>query len=340
MFTISYDKQGYAHIKNSSGKYLGVTKSRAVSGANVKQYRRNDSLAQKWIIIKRSNGSYRIQSALWENLSLDVDGGLSAVGTNVQVCANNSTAAQRWTFKTPAAAAKAAAKAEAAAAKEAQNSKKITLRGTVKQSYQGISLRTAKAAGIDVSVWNGDINWYKVAASGVRFAIIRCGYGSDFASQDDVKFLQNVKGARAAGLDIGVYLYSHATNTTGARSEAAHTLRLLKAAGLTPAKVKYGVYYDIEEADQYDTNMAPVCDEYCSIIKSAGYKAGVYSSLSWWNSRLYSVSFNKWNRWVAQWPPKTGSQECSYSGSYKIWQCMSDGVVPGIVGRVDMNLAY
>ncbi len=211
---------------------------------------------------------------------------------------------------------------------------------SVRNSFSGISLDGAKAIGIDVSVWNGDIDWNKVAASGIRFAIIRCGYGSDYTSQDDAKFYKNVQGARAAGLDIGVYLYSYATNTSMASSEADHTLRLLKSAGLSPRDLKYGVYYDIEEKSQMSISLEPLCRTYCNKIQNAGYTAGIYSSLSWWNSYLTSSSFNNWKRWIAQWPYKTGNKTCSYTGNYVLWQCMSDGSVPGIVGNVDMDIAY
>ena len=84
--------------------------------------------------------------------------------------------------------------------------------------------------GIDVSEHNGNIDWAKVKASGVNFAIIRCGYGSDYTYQDDKKWLQNVKGCKAAGIPFGVYLYSYAKNTTMAASEAQHVIRCLNNA--------------------------------------------------------------------------------------------------------------
>ena len=125
-----------------------------------------------------------------------------------------------------------------------------------------------------------------------------------------------------------------------ASSEAEHTLRLLRSAGLSPNDLKYGVYYDIEDESQMSVSLEPICRTYCNKIQNAGYTAGVYSSLSWWNSRLSSPSFNNWKRWVAQWPYKTGNKTCSYTGTYVLWQCMSDGTVPGIVGNVDMDIAY
>ena len=78
-----------------------------------------------------------------------------------------------------------------------------------------VEISGAKRVGIDVSYHNGTINWEKVKNSGISFAIIRCGYGSDFTSQDDTQFLNNVKGAQENGIDIGIYLYSYAMNLTG-----------------------------------------------------------------------------------------------------------------------------
>ena len=325
LFSISYDSAGYAVIKNtSSSKLLDVANANPVNCANVLQWRSNGGLNQKWIIIKNSDGTYRIQSALWENLSLDVHGGLASSGTNVEVYPSHSLSNQKWIFKTPSQAGNIP----------------ISISSVVRNSFSGISLAGAKAIGIDVSFWNGDIDWDKVAAAGIDFAIIRCGYGSDYSSQDDKKFYEYINGARSAGLDIGVYLYSYATNTSMASSEANHTLRMLRSAGLSPSDLKYGVYYDVEERAQMSTSLEPICRTYCNRIKESGYSVGVYSSLSWWNSYLTSSSFNNWNRWVAQWPYKTGNRTCDYNRRYEIWQCMSDGVVPGIVGNVDMDIAY
>ena len=319
-WTITFDKKGFATIKNASGKVLGVKDGRALSGTNVRQYTAKGSRAQKWIVSKNSDGTFSIQSALWADLMLDVKGAQTANGTNVWVYKANSTDAQKWrlTRKAPTVAG---------------------LSSSVSSSLDGIDMTGVKAVGIDVSFWNGDIDWNKVAESGISFVIIRCGYGDDYTSQDDSKFFQNVKGAKAAGLDLGVYLYSYAQRATGsesAASEAAHTLRLLKAAGLKPADLKYGVSYDIEDGSQSSIWLLPLCKAYCTAIKAAGYKVSIYSYLYWWNSKLTDADYSKWDRFIAQW----GVSSCGYTGDYKIWQCTSDGSVPGISGRVDMDLAY
>ena len=329
------------------------------SGAALQVYDHNGSAAQRFLVSKASGGAVYLQpvcsrlyvgpsssgalvqsasKAVWE-LSFSRSGSRRGV---VLTLLGKSTAVTAASGAQSAALKVSAAKGGASQAflPEVASSEVIEMDATVRNSFAGISLDGAKAIGIDVSVWNGDIDWRKVAASGIDFAIIRCGYGSDYSNQDDKKFYANINGARAVGIDIGVYLYSYATNTTMASSEAAHTLRLLKSAGLSARDLKYGVYYDIEDEDQMNISLEPICNTYCNTIRNAGYSVGVYSSLSWWNGRLSGSSLNNWNRWVAQWPFKTGNRTCSYTGRYEIWQCMSDGVVPGIVGNVDMDIAY
>ena len=215
-------------------------------------------------------------------------------------------------------------------------------RGVTDAVYDGLSdknLGNFTRLGIDVSQWNGNIDWNKARDAGVDYAIIRCGWGDDYTFQDDTKFLQNVAGARAAGVPIGVYIYSYAYSTSQASSEAAHTIRLLKAAGLKPSDVPYGVYYDLEESSVGSVAnrglLASMSRTYCSSIKAAGYRPGVYSSLWWWNNYLTDPVFNNWSRWVAQW-----NTSCTYLGTYDMWQCSSVGSVPGISGSVDMDVYY
>ena len=329
------------------------------SGAALQVYDHNGSAAQRFLVTKAPGGAVYLQpvcsrlyvgpsssgalvqsasKAAW-TLSFSKSGSRRGVVLALQ---GESTAVTAASGAQSAALKVSAAKGNANQAflPEPASKEALVIDATVRNSFTGISLEGAKAIGIDVSVWNGDIDWRRVAASGISFAIIRCGYGSDYSNQDDKKFYANVSGARAAGIDIGVYLYSYATNTTMATSEAAHTLRLLKSAGLSARDLKYGVYYDIEDEDQMSISLEPICNTYCRAIKNAGYSVGVYSSLSWWNGRLSATSLNSWNRWVAQWPYKTGNRTCSYTGRYELWQCMSDGVVPGIVGNVDMDIAY
>ena len=185
--------------------------------------------------------------------------------------------------------------------------------------------------GIDVSYWQGTIDWKKVKEAGVDFAIIRCGYGANTSSQDDSKFAANVKGCIANGIPYGVYLYAHANTVAKAQDEANHAIRLLKA---NNCSLSYPIYYDLEDSRVSKAGSATItkmADAFCSKLKNAGYPSGVYANLNWWNNKL--ASFDGYDRWVAQW-----ASSCDYKKPYSIWQCTSSTTISGISGRVDANL--
>ncbi len=193
--------------------------------------------------------------------------------------------------------------------------------------------------GVDVSKWQGTINWSK-AAKKISFAIIRCGYGTNSTSNDDSMFLKNVKGCLNNGIPFGIYLYSYGAS---AKSEANHVLRTLKNANLTPKDVDFPVYLDMEDAcmitkssKTYMTNAQKLTyvTKFCTLIEAAGYDAGVYANSYWWKTYLTSSKYNQWERWVARWG------KMDYTGTYSMWQYTSDGSVSGISGRVDMNRWY
>ena len=185
----------------------------------------------------------------------------------------------------------------------------------------------ATLTGIDVSEHQGKINWEKVKADGIDFAIIRCGYGTNSTSQDDDWFLYNATECERLGIPYGVYLYSYATNVARAQSEAEHVLRLLDGRTLS-----YPVYFDMEDASTIGCDLAGIAKKFCGIIEAAGYPVGVYANLNWWNNYLTDPCFSRWHRWVAQY-----NSSCQYTGTYAMWQYTSSGSVNGISGRVDMN---
>ncbi|MBQ2880341.1 MAG: cell wall-binding repeat-containing protein, partial [Anaerotignum sp.] len=185
----------------------------------------------------------------------------------------------------------------------------------------------ATLTGIDVSEHQGTIDWEKVKAAGIDFAIIRCGYGQDMASQDDLYFEYNADECERLGIPYGVYLYSYATNTTRASGEADHALRLLEGRHLS-----YPVYFDMEDSSTIGSDLGAIAETFCDKISAAGYPVGVYANLNWWNNYLTDNCFDDWHRWVAQY-----NSSCQYEGTYALWQYTSSGSVNGISGRVDMN---
>ena len=206
--------------------------------------------------------------------------------------------------------------------------------GVLDSNIENNYLRSARAynpnatrTGIDVSEHNGQINWEQVKNSGIDFAIIRCGYGMDQTDQDDKYWLRNVSECERLGIPFGVYIYSYATNTSRALSEAKHVLRLISG-----HKLSYPVYFDMEDTTTLGSDLTAIASTFCNTIKNAGYPVGVYANTNWWTNYLTDSTFSQWYRWVAQY-----NSTCTYTGEYAMWQYTSKGSVAGIVGNVDMN---
>lgn len=199
--------------------------------------------------------------------------------------------------------------------------------------------------GIDVSVHQGSIDWQEVKSSGVDFAIIRCGYvgkttGNGFI---DDRWFENVRGCLDNGIPFGVYIYSYATTTSRASSEADHVLRLLSEAGLDPIDLGYPVFLDMEDASTLYADHAAIATTFCNKIEAAGYSAGVYSSTGWFNERLTDPCFDNWTKWVAQWNTSMGltyNGLSNFESGNGMWQFSDYGSIPGINGAVDLDYTY
>ena len=231
----------------------------------------------------------------------------------------------------------------------ANGPKSYTYREQPSGKSEIVQVPNTTGVGIDVSEHQGKIDWAKVKADGVTFAIIRCGYGSDYTSQDDDYFLENVRGAQANGIPFGVYLYSYATKATGAapsaQSEAAHVLRQLKAAGLSPSKLALPVFYDLEEDAQWELSASRVgtlAEAFCSVLSSQGYKVGIYANQNWWKNKLTDPVFERsgWAKWVAQYYKKDKGTSPAGISDQQYWQFTDCGKVNGIPGYVDVNFSY
>ncbi len=228
----------------------------------------------------------------------------------------------------------APAASEAPAAVEAPEQELSAKSNTARDRYwkwSGSTRGPGYLKGIDVSYWQHNINWAKVKASGVDFAILRCGYGANVTSKDDSTFAANVKGCRDNGIPYGVYIYSYANTVAKASDEADHAIRLLRA---NNCKLSYPIYYDLEDktvSKASNATIVAMANTFCTKLRNSGYAAGVYASLSWWNGKL--SGFSGYDKWVAQW-----SSSCTYGKDYSIWQCSSDAKVSGISTRVDANL--
>lgn len=186
--------------------------------------------------------------------------------------------------------------------------------------------------GIDVSQWQGNIDFNKVKAAGVDFVIIRAGYGRNI-SQKDPYFEQNYSRAKAAGLNVGVYWYSYANSAVGAKTEAAVCLQAIK--GKT---FEYPIYFDLEERSQFNKGAAfcsSLVTAFCDAIEKAGYFAGLYISRSPLTQYITADVQKRYTLWVAEYGAKL-----NYNGSVGMWQNTSSWRVPGVNGNVDHDYSY
>lgn len=193
--------------------------------------------------------------------------------------------------------------------------------------------------GIDVSKWNGEIDWDRVQNAGINFAIIRCGYrgSSTGALVVDPYFAQNIQGALAAGLKVGVYFFTQATNEVEAVEEASMALALCE-----DYKITYPIFIDSEgaggngRADGLDMETrTKVCQAFCETVEDAGYASGIYGNRTWFRTKLRMDALSDHLIWLAEYREKP-----IYGGNYHFWQYTSSGNVDGIEGRVDLDVSY
>lgn len=186
--------------------------------------------------------------------------------------------------------------------------------------------------GIDVSKYQGNIDWQKVKASGVAFAMLRAGYGR-YAAQKDERFEANYQAAAAAGVPVGAYHYSYATTPEQAKTEAKVFLEWIRG-----KQFAYPLAYDVEESDQAALGKTGVSDlirAFCETVEAAGYYVCIYANKYFLDNFVDDDCKRRYDVWVAQWAEKN-----TYAGSYGMWQYTSAGAVDGISGRVDLDHAY
>lgn len=187
--------------------------------------------------------------------------------------------------------------------------------------------------GIDVSHWQGKIDWAKVKADGVVFAILKAG-GSDCGRYKDSSFERNYAGARAVGIKLGCYYFNGkgCTSASAGVADAQHFLSLIS--GKT---FEYPCYSDLEaptSATKQGNTDAVIA--FCETVKNAGYKTGIYASdISGFKDRLDINCLGAYDKWVARYGSKP-----KFVAQYQVWQYSSSGAVKGISGRCDMDISY
>lgn len=230
-------------------------------------------------------------------------------------------------------------KTEAEIDAEAEDSAEANTDGDDTEIRQTSGVSKTGVLGIDVSKWQKEIDWDKVKNEGVDFAIIRCGYRGSVTGSlvEDPYFEQNIRGARAAGIKVGVYFFTQAVNEVEAVEEASMVISLVR-----DYELQYPVFIDTEgaggngRADSLNVEeRTAVCEAFCTTVKNAGLEAGVYASRNWYNNKLTASTLESYAIWLAEYRSVP-----LYQGYYQMWQYTSKGKINGINGNVDLNVSY
>ncbi len=191
-----------------------------------------------------------------------------------------------------------------------------------------------KLKGIDVSHHNGTIDWDKVKADGIEFAILRCGYGRKSVRQIDRQFERNYSECKRVGIPVGVYHYSYAKSADDAALEADFMLELLAG-----KQFEYPVVFDIEDKGQeaYGKNvLTEITVAFCEKIEKAGYYVSIYTNVDWFENKLDLEKLGAYDKWLAHWA-SSPKWDNSFGG---LWQYSDSGRVNGIETAVDMDISY
>ena len=202
----------------------------------------------------------------------------------------------------------------------------------------------ADALGIDVSYYNRGINWPAVKAQGIDFVILRTSYRGWETGLlwDDSCFIQNLRGAKDAGIDVGVYVYSTAVSPIEARQEADMLLDRLD--GIT---LEYPIFFDTEQSGDYPNGRADrlnkaqraaIVQAFCTAVENRGYDAGVYSGLNFFKHHISYGPLTRYTTWLANYT--SFNRLPNFDEPYDLWQFTDHGAVNGIRGIVDMSVIY
>ncbi len=199
------------------------------------------------------------------------------------------------------------------------------------------STTQAEYYGIDVSVWQGAIDWEKVAADGMDFAMIRAGYG--FYASNEPNFETNMQGAQENGIACGAYWFCTALNETDAITQAEKFLNTIQG-----YQFEYPLVLDMETTDQMTTistsERDAIVTAFCSVLEDAGYYVAIYSSKSYLETMFSYDTLKNYDVWVAHWTYNSDSRSTYSRTSFGLWQYSDQGSVAGISGDVDLDMSF
>ena len=204
-------------------------------------------------------------------------------------------------------------------------------------------------AGIDVSKWQGDIDWY-IASKDIDFAVIRCNDHKGVVDTGiDPKFYTNMTNAKKAGVKVGVYYFSVASTEAEAKKEARLAVERVKKSGVTP---DLPIFFDIESdnaARLTNAQRNKLVKAFCDTIRENGYQPGVYASYNWLTTMMDVNEFGDVKIWCAQWE----EHQCMMQQKFSFWQYCCKGnssdlnfkgesykKISGINGDVDLDIMY
>ena len=196
--------------------------------------------------------------------------------------------------------------------------------------------------GIDVSKYQGDIDWKKVKRAGIDFAMIRCGYRgyTEGHLNEDIRFAQNVRNAFSSGINVGIYFYSSAITVDEAIEEANYVISLINKYNFSES-ISYPLAFDIEDFEGTRNfilskeERTQIVKAFCNTIKSNGYNPIIYSYTYFLQEKLYLDQLNNFETWIADYYGNTW-----YNREFKMWQYTDKGRIDGINGNVDLNYSY
>ena len=389
-WVIQKSENYYNIISKLSGINLEVAEGKIQNGSNVQINMPSNSLNQKFRFEECEigtrtidDGTYEITTKLASNMVLDVSGGSSVDGANVQIWADANEKQQKFevTYINNGRYKIICKRSGKALTVSNDNVVQSTYNGALTQlwriepkqnneyniisEYNGKSLDVSggntangtnvwtytpnntnaqififeqKKYGIDVSHWQNTIDFEALYNShSIDFMIIRAGQGTTIK---DSKFERNYSEAKKYKIPIGVYLYSTAQNVEETRKEANYLLSLLQGKSF-----ELPVFYDVEAQENVSKdNLTAMCNEFYKLIKSAGYKPGIYASKYY---LLYKIEPSKLPLdcaiWVASYGKNDGAipkDVYKYYGKHDIWQYTSTGRIAGINGDVDYDVSY
>lgn len=334
-------------IRKNANQYLDIEGGNRQEGAKL-QIWQNNSVNQQVFRVEYIDSNCCKITAKHSNMALTIQ------GNSVVQKPYENLATQQWSIEIVGSGyyrikSRATGEYMEIVGNKTANGTKIQTSSTIKNNEsQKFSFNTlTQKVGIDVSEFNGAIDWAAVRASGqADFAMIRVGYRGYGSGKmvTDMQFVKNVTGAQVNGINIGLYFFTQAITVQEAREEANYVLDLVRKYHIP---VNYPIVIDTEysgspnyagRADGLDVaTRTAICNAFVETIEKAGYIGATYASRNWFYEKLDVSQLTRGDIWVAHY---TSAGQTDYQYRYHIWQYTSSGSVYGIKGRVDMNIAY